>query len=97
MKKELLEVLASEEGSFRLNNISYLRRWTKDGLGNKVDKLKIEFDNINQVNFSLYDTEIKSRDYDSIIKECIEKTQLYLAEVSRSLCSDLKAGYRNKR
>ena len=86
----------SEEGTFRLNNISYLRRWSKDALGNNVDKLVIEFDNINNVCFSLYDREIKSRDYEGIIGECEEKIQLFLSEVSKELCSNLKAGYRNK-
>ena len=52
MKKELLKILDSEDATFRLNNISYLHRWTKDALGNDVDRLELEFDHINGTCFS---------------------------------------------
>lgn len=98
MKKEIMNLInikSDEATYFRLNNISYLRRWTMDGLGNEVDRLTIEFDTINEVRFSLCDREIRSRDYAGIISECQEKTEAFLQEVSRSLGNDLKAGYRN--
>lgn len=94
MKKELMSVVNSEEGKFRLNSVSYLRRWAKDALNQDVDKLVLEFNNINNVCYSICDREIKSRDYDGIIKECEELTKKFMDEVSRKLCSDLRAGYR---
>lgn len=94
MKKELMAIVNSEEGTFKLNNISYLKRWTKSALGEDVDKLVLEFNNINNVCYSIYDREIKSRDYDGIIKECEELTKRFMDEVSRKLCSNLRAGYR---
>lgn len=104
MKKDITNLINSEEGSFRINNIATLRRWTKSGKwcdenGNegyieKVDKLVIEFDNINHVCFSLFDREIKSRDYDGIITECQEKIQAFLSVVSEDLCKCLRAGYK---
>lgn len=95
MKKEIMELVNSEEGTLRINNVSYLHRWTKDGLGNKVDKLVLEFDNINHVNFGIANRDIESRDYDGIVRECEDLTNRFFAEVSRRLTSDLKAGYKN--
>ena len=80
MKKELLKILD---------------RWTKDALGNDVDRLELEFDHINGACFSLYNRTIESRDYDGIIRESQEITQAFLAKVSHRLCSNLRAGYRN--
>ena len=77
MKKQIINLVNSEEGVFTLNNIAYLRRWTKDALGNPVDRLQIEFKNINGVNFAIYDAEITHRDYEGIIKECDEKIKLF--------------------
>lgn len=94
MKKELMSVVNSEDGVFKLNNISYLKRWTKNAIGDNVDMLVLEFNNINNVNYSICDREIKSRDYDGIIKECDDITKRFLDEVSRKIRSDLKAGYR---
>ncbi|MBO7713961.1 MAG: hypothetical protein J6S85_10355 [Methanobrevibacter sp.] len=96
MKKEIMKLVKSEEGTFRLNNISTLRRWSKDGLGNPVDKLVLDFESINHVCFGICDTEIHARDYDGIIAECQEITTRFLDEVARSLKNDMRAGYRNK-
>ena len=95
MKKEIMNLVNSEEGTFRINNISYLKRWTKDAMGCKVDRLTLEFDSINHVRFSIYNTEIIARDYEGIIAECQELTTRFLAEVERTLFKNLGAGYRN--
>lgn len=95
MKKDIMELLKSENGYLRINNISYLHRWTKDALGNEVDRLELEFDTINNVNFSIYEREIKSRDYAGIISECQVITENFMTEVSKTLCNNMKAGYRN--
>lgn len=98
MKKEIMNLINTKvEGisCFRLNNVSYLTRWTKDGCGNDVDCLALEFDTINGVNFSLCDREIKSRDYEGIILECQRITEAFFAEIARTLKSNLQAGYRN--
>jgi len=96
MKKEIVALVNSEEGYFRLNNISKLYRYTKDALGQDCDALKIRFDNINHVCFGLSVVDIMSRDYDGIIAECQQATTKYLEEVARSLNNDIAAGYRNK-
>lgn len=96
MKKAIMNLVNSDRGQIRLNNVSMLRRWTKNALDMDVDELTLDFDSINGVRFSIYDTTIKSRDYDGIIKECCTLTEKFFSEVSRSLCNDLKAGYRNR-
>lgn len=97
MKKEIIALVNStEEGYFRLNNISKLYRLTKDALNQDCDVLKIEFDNINHVYFGMSIVDIKSRDFDGIIAECQQATTKYLEEVARTLNSNIAAGYRNR-
>ena len=97
MKKEILNLIESNEGEFVLNNISYLRRWKKSAIGESVDKLVVEFENINNVNFGMASREIVSRDYNGIINEITIATKEYLQEVSNRLCSNLKCGYINSK
>lgn len=98
MKKEIMNLINTKSENpqqFRLNNVSYLDRWTKSITGDKVDKLVLEFDIINNCYFSIFDNEIKSRDYEGIIAECQKITEAFFAEVTRTLTSNLRAGYRN--
>lgn len=97
MKKEILNLVESNEGEFVLNNISRLRRWTNSAIGENVDKLVIEFENINNVNFGVASKEIVARDYNGIINEITIATKEYLQEVSNRLCSNLKCGYINSK
>ena len=95
MKKEILNLIESNEGKFVLNNISYLRRWKKSAIGESVDKLVVEF--INNVNFGVASKEIVARDYNGIISEITIATKQYLQEVSDELCRNLKCGYINSK
>lgn len=103
-KAELMEFVnrrPEEQELYRINNICYLRHDMRHYVDGSVDKdggdiLKLEFDCLNQVRFTIYDTEIKSRDYDGIKSECHNLISKYLDEVKRQLLSDLNAGYRNK-
>lgn len=97
MKKEILNLVESNEGKFVLNNISYLRRWTNSAIGENVDKLVVEFENINNFNFGVASKEIVARDYNGIINEITIATKEYLQEVSNRLCSNLKCGYINSK
>lgn len=90
-------MIESNEGEFVLNNISYLRRWKKSAIGENVDKLVVEFENINNVNFGVASKEIVARDYNGIINEITIATKEYLQEVSNRLCSNLKCGYINSK
>ena len=88
-----MNLIKSEEGTFRLNNICYLKRWTTNGLGIQVDKLALEFDNINGVCFYIDNVEILARDYEGIIAECQELQTRFLQEVETRLFSWMGAGY----
>lgn len=35
LRKEIKALLKAEEGTVKVNSISYLKRWTKDALGGK--------------------------------------------------------------
>lgn len=94
MKKEIINLVKGDGGTFVLNNVSYLRRWTRDVLDNKVDKLEINFRTINNVYFNDCIHEIEARDYDGIIEECVKATEAYFAEVQRKLISNMRNGYR---
>ena len=95
MKKEIMKLVKSEEGQFRLNNISWLYRWTTSALNEKVDCLTIEFDNINHVCFGSH-VYIESRDYDGIIAECQKATTSFLTAVALELNKNMKNGYRHR-
>lgn len=94
MKKEIINLVNSEEGTFRINNIATLRRWTKSALNENVDKLAIEFDRINNVYFG-NSVEIESRDFAGIIEECEEATTAFLCAVALKLNNNLRNGYIN--
>lgn len=91
MKNEILTLIASPAGSFRVNSISVLVRATADYFGNKTDRLFLDFDTINGIQYCAR-TEITARDYAGIIAEIDEATATFMAEVTRRIRSDLKAG-----
>ena len=88
-------MINSENGMFRLNNISTLNRWTKSAIGEDVDALYIEFDSINHVDFHHPSYAIKSRDLNGIIDECENATKSFLEDVSKTLIDNLKNVYIN--
>ena len=94
MKKDINELVKRAVGRYRLNNLCYLDRWTKDALGDYVDGLKLCFDDVNGVNFGSC-IDIKARDYEGIITECEAAINEFLKEVAERVTKDLKAGYRN--
>ena len=76
MKKELKELLARESGRMKLSAICYLQRWTKDGIGEDVDKLTINFDSpTGSVYF--YSAEIENRTTDGIAQEIAQHTKAF--------------------
>ena len=94
MKKEIIKLLESKEGTLKLNNISKLRRFTKNALNEECDILKLDFDTINDVDFGMSNIEIKSRDWKEIIKECECLTEQFLDNaVKERIIKNLKAGY----
>lgn len=95
MKKDIMALVKSAGGMYRISNIATLIRWTKVPGSADVDALEIQFDNINRVNFAISSWEITARDYDGIIAEAQAATHKYLSYVAYELCKNLKAGYNN--
>ena len=96
MKREIMRLVNSDEKEarvYRLNNVSFLRRWNYDGLGNRVDILELFFDNVNGVNYPIYNTRIKSRDYEGIMQVIEKLTEMFFEVVTERTIKDLKAGY----
>ena len=73
MKKEILNLIESNEGEFVLNNISYLRRWKKSAIGENVDKLVVEFENINNVNFG-----VASKEFARSVRRTLQKSKMWV-------------------
>jgi len=95
MKNEIMAMINSAEGSYRINNIATLRRWTKNGIGEDVDMLVIAFDPINGVNFGDDTIQINSRTYDGIVADCERAINNHMNRVAITLMENLENGYRN--
>ena len=93
MKKEITRLLKQEEGTLKLNNLSRLRRWSKDLFGEKVDMLVLDFETVNNVRYGVGNTEIKSRDYEGVLEEIKNLTEQFLECVKLELINNLENGY----
>jgi hypothetical protein len=88
-KKEITRLVNSKDGTLRVNNICYLRRWTKDGIGRDVDGLTLEFDAINNVYFGAFENQIHSRIPSEIKEECRTLISKFLEEVIIRLIKEI--------
>ena len=95
MKKEIMALIDSAEGTFRINNIATLRRWTRDGIGNKVDMLVIAFDPINGISFGDDTVQLNQRTFEGIIVDCERAINNHMKIVTNTLMSNLENGYVN--
>lgn len=92
MKKEILNLVNSEEGELRINQYFKLERWTKDALNESVDKLALS---CNIVESSRGLIEIKSRDFLGIKEEISSIMQKQLDIVKEKLLNNFSVGYFN--
>lgn len=93
IKSEIVDLVKSEGGSVKINEIALLYRWTKDGLGEDVDGLHITFKYVCGVRGG-WSKEIIARDYDGIIAEISAATETYMQMCAEKMISNLRAGYR---
>lgn len=93
IKSEITELIASGEGSVKINEITLLYRWTKDALGNDVDGLHVVFKYVSGVRGG-WTKEIAARDYDGIIAEIGAAAETYMQMCAEKMISNLRAGYR---
>ena len=95
MKKiDIMNLIASQEGTLRVNPICSLRRWTVDPLGNEsVDKLMLDFCAINGMGRFVGIVEIHSRQYAGIKAEIEDAIRVKTQELTEYLCKALQNGY----
>lgn len=91
MKKEINDLLAARNATLKLNKITYLKRWTVDGMGNKVDRLNVTFDSPSG-RVSFYTQEIESRDLPGIINEASEAVKIFAQKYAEETITQFKAG-----
>ena len=66
LKKDIMNLVKSDEGSAKVNNITTLRRWTKNALGEDIDRMTATFEYVAGVKGGFV-FDIASRDYNGII------------------------------
>ena len=79
MKKEIMNVVKSENGSINVTPFGILSRWTKDAIGAPVDRLSLTL-SVDKFRVTYY--EIKSREYENIIEEIEDCIRDYFDTVS---------------
>lgn len=91
MKKQIENLLASENSTLDLNKFATLHRWQKDALNGKdCDGLICEISVISSCDCI---RDITSRDWKGIIAEVEEIIREVFAKAAGALCRDLENGY----
>lgn len=94
MKKDIMHLVASPEGEYRINPVCKLRRWTSIPGNHDIDKLVLDFDVIADMGRFDRSVDITSRDYDGIITEITNAIDEHFADIASYLNNCLKNGYR---
>ena len=90
MKKEIENLIRSEDALLRLSPFCTLHRWTKDEIGTPVDYLTADFWILSSHDASI---EIKSRDWNGILVEVQEAQTRIFAEAAKILNREIANGY----
>lgn len=90
MKKEIENLLNSEDDYLQLNKYCALHRWTRNALYEPVDCLKVEFSILHAYD---YNEEITARDWQGIVEQVRKAHITAFAQASEELSRELKNGY----
>lgn len=90
MKKEINELLSSENATLRLNKFCTLYRWQVNALGERVDFLRAEFSVTHQYSHSYA---VTARSWQKIIEEIQLLQSKAFADAANQLNTQLKNGY----
>jgi 3-dehydroquinate dehydratase len=93
LTKEIKALFKAEEGMAKVNDISYLKRWTKNALDDACDCLELRFDYLSGVKGGA-SYRINSRTYEGVMAEIEEATRDYFTSCMNKTLRNLKAGYR---
>lgn len=90
MKKEIENLLASERADLVLNKFAFLRRWTKDGLGQPCDRLVLA---VSVLSSGDCIRDISARDWRGIVDEVQTILRDMFTRSAETLCKQLENGY----
>lgn len=90
MKKEIENLVRSEDALLRLSPFCALHRRKKDGIGTPVDHLTADFRILSSHDASV---EIQSRDWNGILVEVQEAQTQVFAEAAKTLNREISNGY----
>lgn len=90
MKKEIIELVNSKEGTLKINNFCELHRWTKSALNEDVDRLEVIF---SITHYMSHIVEIQSREWKSIVDEVVSAQNKAFADSANELNKQLLNGY----
>ena len=90
MKKEIENLLNSENSYLKLSNFCTLHRWQKNAFGEPVDCLKVEFSITTTYDYSEY---ITARDWRGVVEQVRAAHTRAFTKASEILSTELKAGY----
>lgn len=95
LKKDIVALVKSNKGEVKINRICKLVRWTKDGLGDEVDKLELQFCRLGGNGVYQTGVEIYGREYTDIEVEVAYEIKKYLEAEAKNMINDLRASYIN--
>lgn len=90
MKKEINNLLASTNETLKINQFCTLHRWTKDALGQEVDRLCVDFSLTHAFSHRY---EIQSRDWRGIMAAIQDAQTKAFAAAAEEFNSQLANGY----
>lgn len=90
MKKEIENLINSENGKIDINKCCVLYRWTENALGDPVDCLHVEFNIIGKPDYVF---PIKSREWRKIVEEIAEAQTIAFQKMAEKLNKELENGY----
>ena len=92
IKKDIINLVMSEEGTVRINEITTIIRWTKNAVNAPVDRMVVTFAHVAGVRGG-QTFDISARDYDGILKEIADCTHIYLENCADQMIQNMKNGY----
>lgn len=89
MKKEIMQLIESEDATLQINKYCRLHRWTKS-VSQEVDRLEVVFSITNMFSHTY---EIKARDWRGIVAEVQEAQTKAFADAADAYNKQLGNGY----
>ena len=92
LKKDIVNLIKSDKGSVKINEIIRLHRWTKNAIGEDVDCLMVSFSYIGGTRYGC-SIDVASRTYDGIIEEISVYFKIYMRDCTEQIIDNIRNGY----